>query len=179
MGLSHEQLVWAGILIGTDFNEGVLGIGPKKALKLVQGAKSTDDINEKLEALRQKAAANAKKGMKKSAGKSKTDDDVDSDNPDDSADLFDSENQAAPLASVIFESALPKAVDFAALEDLFLRPKYASVTRADLKRKPVDIAAVKRIMVDENDFSLERVSATLERAFKNADEKQGTLGQWS
>lgn len=30
--ISREQLVEIGILIGTDFNEGVMGIGPKKAL---------------------------------------------------------------------------------------------------------------------------------------------------
>lgn len=47
--LTHEQLAWAGILIGTDFNDGVTGIGPKKALKLVQEAKSFNDINAKLE----------------------------------------------------------------------------------------------------------------------------------
>jgi flap endonuclease-1 len=34
--ITREQLVDAAILIGTDFNEGVKGIGPKKALKLVQ-----------------------------------------------------------------------------------------------------------------------------------------------
>jgi flap endonuclease-1 len=36
-GLTHEQLVDVGILIGTDFNPGgFLGIGPKTALKLIQ-----------------------------------------------------------------------------------------------------------------------------------------------
>jgi flap endonuclease-1 len=34
--LSREQLVDLALLVGTDFNEGVRGIGPKKALKLVQ-----------------------------------------------------------------------------------------------------------------------------------------------
>jgi flap endonuclease-1 len=34
--ITREQLVDAAILIGTDFNEGIKGIGPKKALKLVQ-----------------------------------------------------------------------------------------------------------------------------------------------
>jgi flap endonuclease-1 len=34
--ITREQLIDAAILIGTDFNEGVKGIGPKKALKLVQ-----------------------------------------------------------------------------------------------------------------------------------------------
>lgn len=34
-GITREQLVDLAILIGTDFNEGVRGIGPKKALKLI------------------------------------------------------------------------------------------------------------------------------------------------
>jgi len=34
--ISREQFVDLAILIGTDFNEGVKGVGPKKALKLVQ-----------------------------------------------------------------------------------------------------------------------------------------------
>jgi flap endonuclease-1 len=36
MGLSREQLVDAAILVGTDFNAGVKGIGPKSAIKLVK-----------------------------------------------------------------------------------------------------------------------------------------------
>ncbi len=36
LGISREQLVDIAILIGTDFNEGVKGIGPKKALSLIQ-----------------------------------------------------------------------------------------------------------------------------------------------
>ena len=36
-GLTHEQLIDVGILIGTDFNpDGVKGIGPKTALKLIK-----------------------------------------------------------------------------------------------------------------------------------------------
>jgi len=35
-GISMEQLVDAAILIGTDFNEGIKGIGPKKAIMLVK-----------------------------------------------------------------------------------------------------------------------------------------------
>jgi flap endonuclease-1 len=34
--ITREQLVDLGILVGTDFNDGVKGIGPKKALKLVK-----------------------------------------------------------------------------------------------------------------------------------------------
>ena len=36
LGISLEKLVWIGLLAGTDFNEGIYGIGPKKALKLVK-----------------------------------------------------------------------------------------------------------------------------------------------
>ncbi|MGP8076803.1 MAG: flap endonuclease-1 [Thermoplasmata archaeon] len=36
LGISEEELIVLGIVIGTDFNDGVRGYGPKKSLKLVQ-----------------------------------------------------------------------------------------------------------------------------------------------
>ena len=36
LGITREQLVDVCILIGTDFNHGIDGIGPKKGLKLIQ-----------------------------------------------------------------------------------------------------------------------------------------------
>jgi len=36
LGITREQLVDVAIIVGTDFNEGVKGIGPKKALQLVK-----------------------------------------------------------------------------------------------------------------------------------------------
>ena len=36
LGITHKQLVDMAILIGTDFNDGVRGIGPKKSLKLIK-----------------------------------------------------------------------------------------------------------------------------------------------
>jgi flap endonuclease-1 len=36
LGISQDELILLGMLVGTDFNEGVRGIGPKKALKLVR-----------------------------------------------------------------------------------------------------------------------------------------------
>ncbi|MEM3452953.1 MAG: flap endonuclease-1 [Candidatus Hadarchaeum sp.] len=36
LGITREQLVDIGILVGTDYNEGIKGIGPKKALELVK-----------------------------------------------------------------------------------------------------------------------------------------------
>ena len=52
-GIDREQLVDLAILVGTDFNEGVRGIGPKKALKLVQDygriERMPDEIQRALE----------------------------------------------------------------------------------------------------------------------------------
>jgi len=36
LGITREQLIIMGMLIGTDYNEGVKGVGPKTALKLVK-----------------------------------------------------------------------------------------------------------------------------------------------
>lgn len=36
LGITREQLVDMGILVGTDFNPGVKGIGPKKAVKYIK-----------------------------------------------------------------------------------------------------------------------------------------------
>ncbi len=36
LGITRRQLVEVAILIGTDFNEGIKGIGPKKALRLIK-----------------------------------------------------------------------------------------------------------------------------------------------
>ena len=47
-GLNWHQLVWIGLLVGTDFNNGVIGIGPKKALKLVLGAHSFKEVISRL-----------------------------------------------------------------------------------------------------------------------------------
>jgi flap endonuclease-1 len=45
-GISRDQLITIGLLVGTDFNPGIKGLGPKTALKLVKGGKSLDDIYE-------------------------------------------------------------------------------------------------------------------------------------
>lgn len=49
LGVSHSQLVWIGMLLGTDFNDGVKGVGPKTAVKLVKEASSIDELEKKLE----------------------------------------------------------------------------------------------------------------------------------
>ena len=37
LGIDGEELIALGIIVGTDFNDGARGYGPKKALKVVQG----------------------------------------------------------------------------------------------------------------------------------------------
>lgn len=46
-GISWAQLVDMGILIGTDYNEGVFRVGPKTALKLIKRHGSIEKIPEK------------------------------------------------------------------------------------------------------------------------------------
>ncbi|MFT4892307.1 MAG: flap endonuclease-1 [Candidatus Nanohaloarchaea archaeon] len=45
--VSREELVWMGLLMGTDFNpDGIKGIGPKTALKLVRKHETLEEILE-------------------------------------------------------------------------------------------------------------------------------------
>ncbi len=49
LGISHEQLIDIGILIGTDFNpEGIKGIGPKTALRMIKENGKLENILSKL-----------------------------------------------------------------------------------------------------------------------------------
>ncbi|MEM3791582.1 MAG: flap endonuclease-1 [Candidatus Micrarchaeaceae archaeon] len=43
-GIDRRRLVWIGILIGNDFIEGIKGIGPMKALKIVKEHDSLEEI---------------------------------------------------------------------------------------------------------------------------------------
>jgi flap endonuclease-1 len=44
LGITRGQLVDIAILVGTDFNEGVKGIGPKKALQLIKKYERIENI---------------------------------------------------------------------------------------------------------------------------------------
>jgi len=47
LGISQEQLVMLGVLVGTDYNPGgVHGIGPKKALKIVKELETPEEVFE-------------------------------------------------------------------------------------------------------------------------------------
>ena len=47
LSLSREQLIEVGLLIGTDFNEGIRGVGPKTALKIVREGRFRAALGEK------------------------------------------------------------------------------------------------------------------------------------
>lgn len=42
--ISREQLIGVGILVGTDYNEGIRGIGPKRAIELIKEHKSFENL---------------------------------------------------------------------------------------------------------------------------------------
>jgi len=46
LGITREQLVDLAIIVGTDFNEGIKGIGPKTALKLIKQNGMLEKIKE-------------------------------------------------------------------------------------------------------------------------------------
>ncbi|MBD3205462.1 flap endonuclease-1 [Candidatus Bathyarchaeota archaeon] len=48
LGISREQLIDLSILVGTDFNEGIKGIGPKTALKLIREHGTLEELPEEL-----------------------------------------------------------------------------------------------------------------------------------
>ena len=42
--INHDQLIWIGLMLGTDFNDGIKGIGPKNALKIAKNSKSINEL---------------------------------------------------------------------------------------------------------------------------------------
>lgn len=121
LGLTRQKLVWLGMLIGTDFNPGIHGIGPKKGLKLVQEHNSMQSILAKL-------------------------------------------NQT---------------MDYETLESIFMKPAHTEVSKADIEFAPVNREGLMKFMVDERDFSAERLTSSIEKAFKApADTQQSSLKKW-
>jgi flap endonuclease-1 len=46
--ISREELIELSLLVGTDFNEGLKGIGPKKALGLIQEYHRIENLPEEI-----------------------------------------------------------------------------------------------------------------------------------
>lgn len=120
LGLTREQLVDLGILIGTDFNPGIKGIGPKKALALITKHGALEP------ALREIGA----------------------------------EIETADQ-----------------IREIFLHPR---VTDAyDVRWTDPDLEGVQRMLVDEHDFTEERIESALAKVV-GARQKAGqrALDQW-
>jgi len=109
-GITREQLVDLALLVGTDFNEGVAGIGPKKALKLVQRYGRIESM------------------------------------PDDI-------RRAAGDAEVLSD-----------VRRIFLDPEVTD--SFSVSASEPDFDGVVRFLCDERDFSRERVTSALDRAFR-------------
>lgn len=123
LGLTQEQLVILGILIGTDYNPGgIKGIGPKTGLKLVKELKTLDNIMKSVEWK--------------------------------------------------FDVSVDEIYDF------FLKPKVTEDYKIEWKAP--DRNRILKFMVDEHDFSQERVESVLGKLDESSKKpKQFSLSGWT
>lgn len=119
LSIDREQLILVGVLLGTDFNEGVKRVGPKTAIKIIKEVKTLDAMVEYVR---------GKYGYE-----------------------FD--------------------VDPHKIIDLFTNPPSAVLDRK-LSWGNVDREGVMRLLVQEHDFSEERVGRTLD-SMANALKESG------
>jgi len=49
LGITREQLIIIGMLVGTDFNPGIKGYGPKRAFELAKREKTLENVLKKIE----------------------------------------------------------------------------------------------------------------------------------
>jgi len=105
LGLTREQLVLLGLLVGTDYNEGVKGVGLMMALSLVRKHETLENI----------------------------------------------------LARCKF----PGSTDIKKVYEFFLNPPHTDSFRMDWK--PPQAEKLERFLVNEHDFSRERVDRTVQK----------------
>jgi flap endonuclease-1 len=109
-GITREALVDLAILVGTDFNDGIKGIGPKKALTLVQKHGRIENMPEEI---------------RKGAGDHEIVDEI---------------------------------------RRIYLSPQVTS--DFDLGMAEPDLDGIVRFLCDEREFSRERVTAAIDRTFR-------------
>jgi flap endonuclease-1 len=121
--ITREQLIDIGILIGTDYNEGIKGIGPKKALALVREGKTAERVYK--------------------------------------------------------EHGIEPDVDIKTLRGLFLKPDVTD--RYSLVWKEPDEKKITKLLVDEHDFSQERIdkaAGALSESIRKSGTNQSRLDEW-
>jgi flap endonuclease-1 len=109
-GITREGLIDLALLVGTDFNDGIKGIGPKKALKLVRQHGRIENM------------------------------------PDDIREAAGDPERLEEIRSI------------------FLHPHVTD--EFDVHASEPDLDAIVRFLCEEREFSRERVTAALERAFR-------------
>ncbi len=124
LGISQEQLILIGILIGTDFNPGIKGFGPKRALELVKEQKTLKNILSSID------------------------------------------------WNLQFEDDKISAQE---ILDFFKNPPVEE--KFKLKWLQPDSDAILKFMVDEFEFSQERIEKAL-KALEQTSRKQSSLGNW-
>ena len=46
LGVTQDQIIWIGLMLGTDFNDGISGIGPKTSLKIAKQSSSLQEVSD-------------------------------------------------------------------------------------------------------------------------------------
>ena len=116
LGINRKQLVIIGILVGSDYNPGIKGIGPKRALSLVKKEKTLENVLKKIE--------------------------------------WD------------YDTPAQKVYDF------YLNPPVEDV---NIETKQVNPDKIFKFMVDEHDFSHDRIEKVVKSL---TDDRQKSLGSW-
>jgi len=121
LNITREQLIDVAILVGTDFNEGIKGIGPKKGLKLIQKLGNLE---------------------------------------------------------AVFEEKDITVEDYQEVRDIFLSPR---VTDGYVVKKiKMNVEGAVKLLVDEHDFSEERVKSSLGKIKEEREsEAQVSLDRWA
>jgi len=116
-GINRKQLIILGMLVGTDFNPGIKGYGPKRALELVKKEKTLDKVLDKIEW-----------------------------------------NHDVPAEDVY---------------EFFLNPDVEE--KIDAEFKPIQPDKVLKFLVDEHEFSHDRIDKVIKRL---TEKKQTSLDGW-
>jgi flap endonuclease-1 len=121
LGITQDQLIILGILVGTDYNQGgIKGIGPKKALQLVKEHKTLEAV----------------------------------------------------LKNVPWEFRTPPDKIF----DFFRNPPVEDI---GIEPKTPDLEGLRKLLIEEHDFSPERVDSTLRKLGESGERgKQSSLGKF-
>ena len=74
---------------------------------------------------------------------------------------------------------IEQEMDWKPVYELFTNPPVVDVQKEQVQRKPYNPEGIRKLMIDEHNFSVERVENSLKRAFNEPEDKgQSQLKQW-